>query len=222
MDFAKIAEKYIQKDDKILDTPNLTKPKSREYILTDTQINTILSNIKDPKEVILVYGMLYTGMRVSEFLHLTRSWINFNDELISIPKEMKCSCTECSRLRGGVWKIKTKDGVRDIYIVDEIKGLLKSYFSKYTSVLELIPNRIIAWKIITGVGKRNGIKLFPHSLRSSFATILASKGFSEYGICGVMGWSDIMRAKFYVKIAGKRVKDEFKKKWKERGEDKDV
>lgn len=55
--------------------------------------------------------------------------------------------------------------------------------------------------------------VFPHALRGTFATILASKGFDIYEVKDVLGWKSIHPAIFYINLAGARIKKSFEEKW---------
>jgi len=160
--------------------------------------------------------LLFTGLRVSEFVHLKRSWIKGN--VIRIPEREKCNCREC-RKKGGVWRPKTKDAIRNIPIVPEIRGLIKSFFKNFNSVMDLFPGktpaRVQVYNILRELERKVKLKhrLFPHALRGTFATILASKGFDEWEIKSALGWKRIDVATRYIKISGARLERAFEEKW---------
>jgi len=186
------------------------KPKTVENILTERDVVRLLKACRNKREAFVVGGLVFTGMRVSEFIHMDRSWIR--DGAIHIPRSKKCSCSECAK-KGGIWTPKTPSSIRVIPIVPEIESLFSEFFSEYNSVMELIPNRQKAHYIIRDVGKRINKKVFPHSLRGTFATILAKKGFNPFEIKDVMGWSKIDVAMSYINMVGAYVKEAFRQKW---------
>lgn len=190
------------------------KPKSRDNILEEEEIINFIDFAKSYREKLLCCGLAFTGMRISEFLHLNRDWINFEKGYISIPSSMKCKCFECA-YKGGVWKPKTKEAIRKIPILPEIKDMLKKYFSKHQSIMEIIPSRVVAWQTIKEVGARAGIKhpVFPHAIRATFASILAEKDFSSATITRIMGWRSMKTADEYIKVSTSKVMRETLEKW---------
>jgi len=191
---------------------NYKKSKTKEHILSEKQIQRVINAIEYEDELILFYCLLYTGLRVSEFIHLRRSWIDWENDFIRIPKKQKCSCSECKK-NGGFWSPKTSTSVRVIPIVSEIRGILERYFSEHNSIMELIPSRGMAYYILRDLGKKARVKLFPHALRGTFATILASKDFNPFEICDAMGWKSIQTAIYYIRLSGAQLKRAFEQKW---------
>jgi integrase/recombinase XerD len=200
---------------------NKPKPKSRENVLTEEEIEMLKAACKTEEEKLVVYGLLYTGMRISEYIHLNKQWINTKTDppSIKIPYEMKCNCYECKKAHGkkpaGMWRAKTKHAERVIPILPEVDDILYNYFLKHNSIMETIPTRIYAWKIVKEVAKRAKIKhpIFPHCIRATFATIVAKKGFDAIYLQHVMGWKQLSMAQEYVRLSGSAILDEFKRKW---------
>ena len=190
------------------------KPKSKENRLSEDEIRSIGDACKSEEDTFCVLGLLYTGMRVSEFIHMTRDWVNFDKEVIIIPERQPCDCYECKN-RDSVWKPKTKAGARVIPLLPEIKSVFRSVFSEYDSAMEYLLNRVHAWKVVKRVATRAKINhnVFCHCLRSTFASILAEKGFDVFTITTVLGWSKLAIAESYVRMSGSAVVDKFKEKW---------
>jgi len=233
------------------------KPKTREHLLSPIQIKTVLSTIKKPEEELIFKSLIFTGLRISEFIHLNRDWINFNRNLIRIPEKQRCDCMSCLYIRRklkkrqdvfekqeaseevdadfrssrrrrkkkkglsdrqklrikGYWTPKTVASERTIPIVEEAQEVLYPYFKKHDSILEIFPARQYVNNILKRLEKRSKVKLFPHCLRGTFATMLAIKGFNPYEITDTMGWSDINIAIFYIKMSGAGLKNAFEEKW---------
>lgn len=104
------------------------------------------------------------------------------------------------------WIPKSENAQRKILILEPIKGLLQNFFTKYDNVMDYISSPSCWRQIIDAhyyrekLDKKMYIKIFPHSLRSTFATI-----YYNYTRCNalelmqVMGWADLSVANKYVK-----------------------
>ena len=99
------------------------KPKVEDNILDAKEQEKFLESARSFEGKLLAYGLLYTGMRVSEFIHMKRGWLNWGKKnppkyygAIEIPKEMRCDCYECKDKRNGYWRVKTKRSARTIPI----------------------------------------------------------------------------------------------------------
>jgi integrase len=197
------------------------KSKSRDNVLTPDEREKLIKACLDEQESLVVHGLLFTGMRVSEFVHMKRSWIDWKDGVINIPHHQPCKCgQECMEPRKnkarGCWQVKTKSAERPIPIVPELKPLLQSYFAQHETVMETIYSRVYAWKLLQGVGKRARLrhKVFPHALRATFATILCEKGLENAVILkDLMGWRKLDMASEYIKLTGTAMKKQVDKIW---------
>jgi integrase len=197
----------------------MKKPKARENVLTPEERQKLLSVIQNEDEELAVKGLLFTGMRISEFIHMRKDWIDQDKGLINVPYKMKCSCYECLAKPGehkGYFMGKTKHAERPIPIVPEVKDLFKNTFTKYDSVMDVLQNRVNAWKLVKNVGLRAKLvhKVFPHSLRATFATILCEKGITNpVTLKDIMGWKKLDMATEYVKLSGVGMKKEIDEIW---------
>ena len=204
---------------------NFQKPKTIKNRLSTQEVDHFKKAAKDPREVFLVYVLLYTGMRISELIHMKVSWINFERNVITIPESQPCRCQECKdplhNRKGKVtkpantWKPKTSSSARVIPIVPEVDEVLKNFFSKHKAVMDVIPSRGSAHHTLKIVAKRAGIKhpVFPHALRGTFATMLAIKHFGVFELKDALGWKTIAPAEFYIRLVGEEMKQVFKEKW---------
>lgn len=189
--------------------------KTKKNLLTDDEIELLFRHCRSFKEKFVIYVLLYTGMRVSEFIHMRRDWIDWDAGWINIPEMQPCNkCYECKK-RGGIWKVKVPEASRKIPILPEIRKILETFFKRYNAVMDLVKNRIEAWEIVKEVSERAGIKhrVFPHVLRGTFASILAGKGFSVYAVQAALGWKSFKTADDYIRLSPHRLKREFEEKW---------
>lgn len=169
--------------------------------LNDQEIEELINACETDLERLIIITLIYTGMRVDELAHLKKYWMDFRNDVINIPSQ------------DGDWKPKTEHGSRAIPIVEaRLKYVLNQYFSGNEKIGL---SRTTIWRIIKKIGSRTSIKhgIYPHSLRSTFASILAYKGISEGSMCSIMGWSSIKTAQDYVKLFGARAKEELIRKW---------
>ena len=75
------------------------KPKTKDHILDTADTKDVKAVIRTKKEAFAVDMFLYSGLRVSELLHMRRSWLDFKDGFIIIPEKQKCNCVNCKNER---------------------------------------------------------------------------------------------------------------------------
>ena len=188
--------------------------KTKRNLLTEKEAKRLVDSCKDFREKLLICGLLYTGMRVNEFIHLKRTWINFDEGYIRVPEEERCRCYVCRR-RGGKWKVKVPEAARTIPLLPEVYKIFREYFKEHESIMEVISNQPTAWRIVKRVSNRAGLnkRIFPHVLRGTYASILAGKGFGALDIQSALGWKSIKTADEYIRISPDRLLKRFKEKW---------
>jgi len=184
--------------------------KSKEFVLSNEEIEKMIAACKNEKEKMIILTLIFTGLRVGEFVHLRTSWINWQKKvpLIIIPIHQDCDCKECKREgRGTVWSAKTKAGVREIPIMEiRTREALKRYYTFENSVNM---TKVGVWKVVKRVAVRAGLtkRVFPHALRATTATIFGHKA-SAPSVAYIMGWSKIGTAEQYVQSAKRRALEE--------------
>ena len=202
------------------------KPFTRENVLTPDERKRLLDATNNDYERLIVYGLLYTGMRESEFLHMRKSWVNFEEGVISVPLREECKiCSLCKKSKtrknklikpADTWQAKTKHAERPIPIVPEVKDIFLNYFKGHGSIIETVWYRQNIWSTVVELGKRARIRhpVFPHALRGTFATILVEKGLEDsVTLKDVMGWKSLAMATEYIKIGGTAMKKRIDKIW---------
>jgi site-specific recombinase XerD len=202
-----------------------SKPRTKENILEDREVKSVLDNCATPLESFTFRSLVYAGFRVSEFVHMRKTWVKWTRGVMVIPSRMKCNCKTCERelinkngtvtKKSGYWQPKTPAGARAIPIVPEYKDHLTWFYQDHKEVMEVYPWRQYVNNLLNDLEDRSDLnnRLFPHCLRGTFATMLARKGFSPYEIKDVLGWERIEEAMYYVKVAGTMMKDSFDRKW---------
>lgn len=173
----------------------------KQDALSDREIEQIINATETDFEKFMIVTLIFTGMRVDEFANMKKYWVDFEKELVNVPKQ------------DGDWRPKTKAGARAIPIIEpRLKYEIEKYFRKN---LDVDKDRTTIWRAVKKVAARTSInhKVYPHAFRSTFATMLIYKGISEGTLCSVMGWSDIKTAQSYFKASGKKAIEELKRKW---------
>lgn len=65
--------------------------------------------------------------------------------------------------------------------------------------------RQAAWYRVQRLAEKAKIpRIFPHALRATLATILASKGFTAVELCAYFGWTRLNMGEHYVRISEAR------------------
>jgi len=173
---------------------------SKENALTDSEIEGLLNACTTPEDKFVVISLIYSGMRVSEFTHMKKEWIDWQEETINVPPQSES------------WKPKTKTAIRSIPIIHEIrlKEALRGYFAMHDSVKW---TRVGVWSKIKRLARKAGIphKVHPHALRATAATLFAHAGLSAPTVQYILGWSQLKTAEHYVQSSKKRAMEEVKK-----------
>jgi site-specific recombinase XerD len=202
-----------------------------ENIPPEEVVKKVLQAAKTLPEKLLVYGLIYTGMRIGELVHMRKNWLrwNLNPPRIFIPYRQSCSCRHCVKARykrnkktgdavlvkpENTWQAKTEKAKRAVVVPPGLTPILKEFFVKHQSVMEVIPYREIAWYMLKRIAKRARVswRLFPHLLRGVFASKLATQGVDVYRLKSKMGWKNFDMAMKYVEIYGP-VKEEEIVEW---------
>lgn len=183
---------------------------AREDALNPTEAEELLTGCKGLLDHLVVRLPLFTGMRISEVVHLKRTWIV--DSTIRIPRRQACSCWECRESRntpkGSFWHPKTRKGKRDLLIPPELEPYLTDWFSKYPSIDR---TRQALWQRFIRIKKRTLLAdkhCYPHALRATFATNLAAKGISPPALTYLMGWISYDPAESYIQSTKAMAHDE--------------
>jgi len=199
-----------------------------ENIPPRTVIDKLMAVAKSLEDKILVWGLLFTGMRIGELVHMRRSWVKWELNSIHVPLEQPCRCRHCKKERyrrkekgvranvfeppnpddwklvkpANMWRAKTESAVRSIPIAPNLKPILTEFFSKYEDVMDVYPYREMAWYRLKQLARQAHInwRIFPHLLRGCVASQLAGQEVNVYRLKELMGWKKIDMAAEYVKL----------------------
>lgn len=183
---------------------------SEEFALTEQQLQSLWAQCKEPRNQVIVGLLAYCGLRTSEAIHLQASWIK--DEEIYIPSKMSCRCWSCRQR--GYWRPKSKAGVRAVAVPNFLKPILAGFYGKDPEGLKM--TRQAVWYRVQALAALAKLpKTFPHSLRATCATILASKGFTAVELCAYFGWTRLNMGEHYIRMSAARAgaKEKVKAIW---------
>lgn len=111
-----------------VEVPRFVKPEKRA--LTERELSYIAAAGFTPQEAAFVYLLLYTGLRKSEALALTRADINLGERKITVNKTVvhKGNAPTLSD------KTKTEKSARSVPVIDALFPALKEYLSEYGGI----------------------------------------------------------------------------------------
>jgi len=203
------------------------RARTKDNVLDGKEVRIVRAAIETPRERLCIDGILFTGFRRGELVHMTEDWISRGK--IHVPSEIPCDCWECRntlyrtvkrngkhikevKKPAGVWMPKTEAGARGIPLNVLSRELFDWYFKDHHAIRELVPcTRSVYYTIKTiesRIKDQLTHELIPHGLRGVYASRLAEKKTSPYKLMEIMGWDDIKTAMSYVALFGPSEKAE--------------
>jgi integrase len=186
--------------------------RARDDYLTKDELQQLFKSCQDIEEKLLVCTAGQLGLRIGEIAHLSKSWLDFQDDRIQIPSTMPCDCFECA-MNGKEWKPKTVAGSRSIpfKFFPTTREVLKGYFGAFDCVGK--SRRALQLKL-KRIAKRTDLtkKIYPHALRSTASMMFANAGLSAQALCEVMGWEDLRTAQSYISRSGRTAAKEIEER----------
>lgn len=182
-------------------------PKSFPVFISEDEFLIILTNC--PQEFLraIFTVAFYTGLRISEILNMKWHWVNFFQNHIAV----KCS-------EDFITKSKKE---RIIPMSEKVKNILFLRFNSAPHIPEefvfyqkkgskLLPN-FVSKQFKVSVRKSNlSEKIHFHTLRHSFASLLAQKGVSLYIIKELLGHEDLATTQIYSHLQKENLIDAIK------------
>ena len=169
--------------------------KQLPIFISEIELQLIISNTSESFLKDLFLTAFYTGMRAGELVNMKWSWIDLNQNTITV----KCSDTFttkskqeriipiCTILRNNISKKipKTINISTDDYFFTRIHGikLNEDYISKKFK------------KVVRAVGLDD--KIHFHTLRHSFASLLVQRGVSLYVVKELLGHENLSTTQIY-------------------------
>lgn len=176
--------------------------------------------------VVLVIGRL--GLRRGELAHLTADWVNWQKEMIEIPRQQDCTkgkdggiCGYCRKLakqraewadslplaqaRDWQWLSKTDAAAREIYFgfSPRVKLWIERFVDRYGEwewSVQTVNRRVE--RAAEHAERLSPADVGPHGLRATAATWHAGRGLEAHALCQLMGWANLGVAECYLSRSG--------------------
>jgi integrase/recombinase XerD len=152
------------------------------------------------REKLIVFGLLDTGLRVSEFCAIKRLDVDWQNSSIRVHG------------KGGPFGKESK--VRAVPLSERAKNLFDIYLSGAKGNAIDFTTKT-AQREVESIARKASIakRVTPHVLRHTFAVEAIKKGISLRALQQVMGHDHITTTEIYLNYGDKNALDEFKKKW---------
>lgn len=166
--------------------------------LTVEQADRLLNAANTLQEKMCVWGLLETGLRVSELATLTKDQIQWQQRSIRV------------RGKGGPYGKRSK--VRIVPLSDRLRVLFEPYFTLHDQFP--YTQRTIQ-RVVKRVANRAGIskKITPHVLRHTFSILWLHKGGSTRALRLMLGHDHLSTTEIYLNMQPQQVLEEFQRKW---------
>lgn len=206
---------------------------SKEDALNDRDFEELLKGARKLKPYqslqsrFAIFMMGRLGMRKGEITHMTRDWIDWNRNMICIPRHENCIkgknsmdiCGYCKSLaeqkaehnldidykeaKEAQWTAKTEESVRDIPFDfhPRVEMIIDEFFTRWDSwpvSAQGVTRRIKAAHEESTLTKR----VYPHALRATAASHHAGRGLGAIPLQSMMGWAQLSTAHNYVRASG--------------------
>lgn len=184
-----------------------TKQKAEKRALTEKEKQLILNVNYNEMEKAYIYLLYYTGMRRCEILALSKSHIDFKNDIIKTRQNVIFMKENKSVIKD---YLKTKAGKRDIPLLPKLKEVLKPYYDSLDGLglfsidgmYPITPSQFrhfwehLIAKVNISAGGNKDIQainkdITPHIFRHNFATILYNAKIDLKSAMRIMGHGDI-------------------------------
>lgn len=199
--------------------------KGEVMALEESELDNVIEAAADHTERVeyTIRTLARTGMRVSEFTHMTEAWLDPKSDppRIRVPTHEPCDCTDCMQKaeqsteldESDYWKPKSASGARTIPVAhDKAWRTLESFLEKNGQVQV---GRGAVWSRVKKVEAAVDLPepLTPHIFRHTYGTQSVSRGMDITRLKDVLGHSDISNTQVYVTLSGDVVADAVADAW---------
>lgn len=166
---------------------------------------------------VTVRGLARTGLRASEFAHMTSEWLDTKSTppRIRVPAHESCECTDCvnkaeqsDRLSiENYWRPKSGSGARTVPVASAHEytwDLIVEHLDEYG---QIPVGRGAIWSRVEKFNDELELdgRLTPHVLRHTYGTQAVSRGLDIEELQSILGHSSIENTQVYVKLTGDQV-----------------
>jgi len=166
--------------------------------LSDDETNALANACESFKEKLVVWTLLDTGLRVSEFAALTQDNVQWQERRLVIHG------------KGGPYGKRSKRRV--IPMTERVRRLIEYHFAEHN---EIGMSRRTIQRIVKRVANRAGIAkpVSPHVLRHTFAVNCIKKGVSTRALQTLLGHGRLTTTELYLNLSPEDAIREFMEKW---------
>jgi len=167
-------------------------PTFRREPLTTEEAARLMAACRTGRERLVIFTLLDTGMRLSEFCSLTRDAVDWQSHRLSIVG------------KGGQRRV--------VPMTPRVHALLEAYFAVEESI-GMAPRTV--QEIVKRVARRAGItrKVTPHILRHTFAVFALRRGVSLPSLQKILGHRHLVTTAIYLNTSNEEAVREFLEKW---------
>lgn len=197
-------------------------PLNREQI---EAFDAAAREIEDDLTKLSARTLLYTGLRIGEFCHLRRGWIENNPSTevpqVHIPSEERCiggsnenaSCNHRQNSPNGWWATKSDSSVRTSPILREsVAELMIDWFYHHRQVPNLHGQVTRYVKRVANEAELER-EILPQNLRHTYGAMLASKGLGPHLIKSAMGFDRLEQTTLLIDLADDEIEALFDEQW---------
>ena len=166
--------------------------------LTQDEATRLANACEDGRERLVIWTMLDTGMRLGEFLGLTRNSIDWQVHRLTVYG------------KSGPYGSSSKKRV--LPMTTRVQTLLEAFFAINDAVG--MSRRTVA-RVVDRVANKAHIsrRVTPHVLRHTFSITALQKGISTRALQDLLGHDHLATTEIYLNISPEQVHAEFHAKW---------
>jgi len=166
--------------------------------LNNDEVDKLTNSCDTFREKFVIWTMLDTGLRLSEFADLKKNNIQWQEKRLVIYG------------KGGPYGKKTKR--RIIPMTDRVRRLIEYHFAENNNIG--MSKRTIE-RTVKNVADKAGVakKVSPHVLRHTFAVNCIKKGISTRALQSLLGHDRLATTEIYLNLSPEDAIREFLNKW---------
>jgi len=170
----------------------------KRELLNDDEVDRLINACDTFREKFVVWTLLDTGLRLSEFADLKKDNIQWQERRLVIYG------------KGGPYGKKTKR--RIVPITDRVRKLIEYHFAENNNTGMV--KRTVA-RIVKKVADKAGISkpVSPHVLRHTFSVNCIKKGVSTRALQTLLGHNRLTTTEIYLNLSPEDAIREFLTKW---------